>query len=242
MKVTEQHHPPFHYLFNSDVVDQDLTLFDDMPYTGISDGTRNTNGRGTVYFRSLNKPSGNINVVVKKYQRGGMIRHFNKSLYWHNHYRQSRVWLEFGLLVNMTSMGLPVPIPVAGMTQRKFPLCYESTIVTKEIENAVTLADRLKQGSVDYNLWRRIGETIKRFHAANIYHADLNASNILLADNGNVYLIDFDKGQLMSTDQGAWKKGNLDRLLRSLQKYRRVDDQFQFSVDNWHCLLSGYEQ
>ncbi len=240
--IAEHHDAPNHYLFNNELVSEDPTLFDQIPASVVSNSN---NGRGTVYFRSLPTQAGNCNVVVKQYRRGGMVRHFNKNLYWHGHYSQSRAWLEFKLLVKMTVLGLPVPTPVAARAKRTFLHLYESTIITQEIEQSETLADCLKQHSgqsVDHALWQKTGETIKRFHTANIYHADLNASNILISGNDQIYLIDFDKGQLLPDNRTNWKRGNLDRLQRSLLKYQRNNDNFQYSTEHWNSLLAGYER
>ena len=239
--IAEHHDAPNHYLFNNELVSEDPSLFDQIPASVVS----NNNGRGTVYFRSLPTQAGNCNVVVKQYRRGGMVRHFNKNLYWHGHHSQSRAWLEFKLLIKMTAMGLPVPTPVAARAKRTFLHLYESTIITQEIEQSKTLADCLKQHPdqpVDHTLWQNTGETIKRFHTANIYHADLNASNILIGGNDQVYLIDFDKGQLLPDNRTNWKRDNLHRLQRSLLKYQRNNDQFQYSTEHWNSLLAGYER
>ena len=239
--IAEHHDAPNHYLFNNELVSEDPSLFDQIPASVVS----NNNGRGTVYFRSLPTQAGNCNVVVKQYRRGGMVRHFNKNLYWHGHHSQSRAWLEFKLLIKMTAMGLPVPTPVAARAKRTFLHLYESTIITQEIEQSKTLADCLKLHSdqpVDHTLWQNTGETIKRFHTANIYHADLNASNILIGGNDQVYLIDFDKGQLLPDNRTNWKRDNLHRLQRSLLKYQRNNDQFQYSTEHWNSLLAGYER
>lgn len=247
MNVTEYHNAPAHYLLNADLVDNDvvnndLSLFDTMPASGAA---HNDNGRGTVYYKSLSTHAGNINVVVKQYRRGGLVRHLNKNLYWHSHYDQSRAWLEFELLVKMTTMGLPVPMPVAGRAEKKFLQWHQATIITREIEQSVTLADCLKQRAADagdHSVWNKVGETIKRFHSASIFHADLNASNILVTQNDEIYLIDFDKGRYLPASKTDWKTSNLDRLQRSLLKYQGLNDHFQYSGENWAALIAGYER
>lgn len=47
-----------------------------------------------------------------------------------------------------------------------------------------------------------------------VHHADLNAHNILLADDGAVYVLDFDRGRIRA--RGAWENNVLARLHRSL--------------------------
>ena len=38
-----------------------------------------------------------------------------------------------------------------------------------------------------------VGKTIKKFHEKAIYHPDLNVENIMIDDDENVFLLDFDK-------------------------------------------------
>jgi 3-deoxy-D-manno-octulosonic acid kinase len=49
-----------------------------------------------------------------------------------------------------------------------------------------------------------------------VQHADLNAHNIMLGENGEVWLLDFDRGRLRTP--GSWRGRVLDRLARSLAK------------------------
>ena len=93
----------------------------------------------------------------------------------------------------------------------------------------------------EHHHWSLVGATIKRFHNENIYHADLNAHNILLS-NERIYLIDFDKGQKMSsTASSAWKQDNLARLQRSLNKLQQQKS-IKFSEGDWQQLLLAYQK
>jgi 3-deoxy-D-manno-octulosonic acid kinase len=85
-----------------------------------------------------------------------------------------------------------------------------------------------------------IGACLCRFHEEGVYHADLNARNILLSDSGRVYLIDFDRGALRSPSN-SWRRANLERLKRSLEKFRRQERHFAFDDEDWKALLRGYE-
>ena len=80
--------------------------------------------------------------------------------------------------------------------------------------------------------WREIGVCIRRFHASGVWHADLNAHNILMDRVGGIWLIDFDRGERRK--HGAWGQGNLARLQRSLRKLGYDDAQ------TWQALLQGY--
>ena len=69
--------------------------------------------------------------------------------------------------------------------------------------------------------------------------ADLNAHNILIQSNEKIFLIDFDKGRLLSQGN-AWKTKNLMRLRRSLLKLRRLNPSLHFSDEDFGSLVSGY--
>ena len=68
-------------------------------------------------------------------------------------------------------------------------------------------------------------------------HHDLNASNILLGLE-QIYLIDFDKGQRVSSSgEASWKEVHLRRLRRSLDKLLEAGE----GVDeSWARLKDGY--
>jgi 3-deoxy-D-manno-octulosonic acid kinase len=89
--------------------------------------------------------------------------------------------------------------------------------------------------------WSEVGRVIARFHRNAVYHADLNARNILLNSAGQVFLIDFDKGRIRPRHRHRWAPSNLKRLLRSLNKCKRLNPRLCFSEADWACLLEGYE-
>jgi 3-deoxy-D-manno-octulosonic acid kinase len=247
MAVAELHEAGKHYLFNTDCVDPDTTLFEQPPSNTVTD----QQGRGTVYFKTINSRGQPLSIVIKHYQRGGLVRYFNRQLYLHRHHQHTRVWREFRLLLALKELGLPVPLPLAGLAQMKFPGCYTSAIITQEIKHSATLAEHLQRpqrlstaNTVADTLWHKIGTVLKRFHNASVYHADLNASNILVTDDDDIYLIDFDKGAIKSTPSSTpptdWRADNLQRLQRSLLKFRNNNDQFNYAEANWRSLMQGY--
>jgi 3-deoxy-D-manno-octulosonic acid kinase len=86
-------------------------------------------------------------------------------------------------------------------------------------------------------VWRQTGECIRRFHDAGVYHADLNARNILLDVHFKVWLIDFDRAKTIAAGSRKFE-ANLSRLLRSLQKvWPRENNDL---VKCWDSLMAGY--
>lgn len=84
-----------------------------------------------------------------------------------------------------------------------------------------------------------VGALVARFHRAGIWHADLNAHNVLVTPDG-LYLIDFDRGRLR-TPATAWQQANLQRLRRSLLKIGAAEKgEATFEKDIWQPLLYRY--
>jgi 3-deoxy-D-manno-octulosonic acid kinase len=139
----------------------------------------------------------------------------------------------------MKGLGLPVPDAVAARVETSL-LCYRADLITVEIENIKTLSDALTSGALSDETWKKIGFCVKSFHLHDVYHADLNARNILIEETGRVYLIDFDNSYVR-TGSKTWKTANLARLKRSLLKFKGNTDGFNFSDPDWLALLEGYE-
>ncbi len=193
-----------------------------------------SHGRGETLF--VSHPEGDW--VLRHYRRGGLIARLTEDLYIYTGLAATRVWREFELLNQMHEQGLPVPRAVAGrVTQHG--LCYRADILIDRIEGAQDLVAMLKQAPLPPANWQQIGKVIRLFHQRGIWHADLNAHNILLDHEGKVFLIDFDRGSRRQPD-ADWHQHNLDRLYRSLQKEQGLDPQLHWSTDDWQALLEGY--
>lgn len=192
-------------------------------------------GRGSSYFHSIEGQ----NRVLRHYRRGGLIGRILHDQYFGQSLSRSRSWQEWHLLEMLFSEGFPVPRPVAAGVKKSF-LFYRADLVTIQIPEVETLAAALNVGELDIASWFSIGECIRRFHDRGVYHADLNAHNILLNRAGEVFLLDFDRGKIRR--DGSWKQSNLKRLRRSLKKLGCQDEDFTFTDKAWQSLMSGYCQ
>ena len=192
-------------------------------------------GRAQVsYFSHQDKT-----LVLKHYYRGGLVASFLKDQYLGINVENTRSFKEWRLLKQLRDFDLPVPEAVAARAV-KGPGYFRGDLITEKIEDTRTLADVLGSAQLDAASWQRIGACIKQFHAHDVYHADLNARNILLTADGQVYLIDFDNSYIRSGSD-AWKQANLARLHRSLMKFKNNQPGFNFIDDDWSSLLKGYQ-
>ena len=191
-------------------------------------------GRAQVsYFSHQDK-----SLVLKHYYRGGLVASFLKDQYLGFDVEKTRSFKEWRLLKQLRDFDLPVPEAVAARAVKGAGY-FRADLITEKIEDARTLADVLGSKKLDAASWQQVGACIKQFHAHDVYHADLNARNILLAA-GQVYLIDFDNSYIRSGSD-AWKQANLARLHRSLMKFKNNQSIFNFEEDDWSSLLEGYQ-
>jgi len=191
-------------------------------------------GRGTTFFIQHQGQD----FVLRHYQRGGLVARISNEKYFWLGLRFTRPWREWNLLVKMQERGLPVPIPAAIKAERK-GLLYKADIMMHRIPHSRTLMHILMTEELAEGYWITIGSVIRRFHEQGVYHADLNANNILLDEGGRCYLIDFDRCD-MRKPKLKWQKENLLRLKRSLNKISANEEVFHFSEMNWRSLLRGY--
>jgi 3-deoxy-D-manno-octulosonic acid kinase len=190
-------------------------------------------GRGGVPFIVL--PVGTC--ALRHYRRGGLVARLVADRYLWTGAERTRAFREFRLLARLADAGLPVAQPVAARYLRR-GLAYRADLLTRRIDGARTLARALADHGVDDLLAARIGETIACFHVAGAWHADLNASNIMLDAASKVWLIDFDRGRLRPP-RAAWQQANLARLRRSIAKLG-LDRAAGFEQQFWMPLVDAH--
>ena len=169
--------------------------------------------------------------ILRHFRRGGLIGRWVQNRYLFLGESRTRSVREFRLLVELVERGLPVPQPVLAGWRRRGAF-YSADILTRQVATARTLAEYLDEGR-EVLPWRRIGGTLAQFHHEGVFHADLNAHNILLDGAGKIWLIDFDRGRLRRP-RLAWQNANLQRLRRSLVKLGGFDK------TGWTALVEAY--
>lgn len=241
-------------LYDADIIAEPTVQLFDGDYHTKQDAQQNNSsssavpgiGRARVVYFSLDNKEDTKTLVLKHYYRGGAVASISKDKYLGRNVVKSRAFREWRLLKKMRELGLPVPVPVAAHMQKGW-LAYRADLITEKIENSVTLADVITEKTLPAEQWQHIGACIKAFHQNYIYHADLNARNILLVPLSApsevsldaVYLIDFDNSGFRVTSE-SWKMANLARLKRSLLKFKN-NFSARFSEGDWNQLLKGYK-
>lgn len=190
-------------------------------------------GRGEAWFIQAQ----HAQYVLRHYRRGGLMANLSADRYVWSGLLRTRAWREYLLLVELQHAGLPVPRPLAARVLRHGWL-YTADLLTQRIPDSQPLSRILAERPLDNTLWQSLGKLIRAFHLRDVYHADLNAHNILLDSGNRLYLIDFDKSRI---DQDtSWHNQNLHRLYRSLLKLQSQQKNFHFSAADWQAFLTGY--
>lgn len=193
-------------------------------------------GRASVSFIQ----TGTQRWVLRHYRRGGLMAKLLRDEYFWWGAHRTRCFAEWRLLAELIRLGLPVPAPVAARYVRT-GWFYRADLITEELPRSLTLAKAISTpgAAPAKSRWCAVGETIARFHAHGVHHADLNANNILLGEQDSaVYVLDFDRGRIRT--RGAWEEQVLARLKRSLAKIQAAQPAAVFGDPQWCWFLEGY--
>ena len=199
----------------------------------ILTGSLRSSGRGNTMF------VGNVprQFVLRHYVRGGLLGKVVRDTYVFSGENLTRSFLEWRLLDKLAANNMNVPRPAAARFCRRGTF-YTADLITVRIPDVVSLSQYIADEERDEEFWHSVGASIWKFHQAGVYHADMNAYNVQVDKDGDIWMLDFDKGSLKSP--GGWQQETLGRLHRSLQKVLGLDPKLHFRAANWKQLLEGY--
>ncbi len=196
-------------------------------------GSLRSGGRGNTMF------VGNVprQFVLRHYQRGGLLGKLVRDTYIFSGEDLTRSFMEWRLLDKLAANNMNVPRPAAARFRRRGTF-YTADLITVRIPDVVSLSQYIAVQDRDEAFWQSVGAAIWKFHEAGVYHADMNAYNVQVDKDGDIWMLDFDKGALKSP--GPWQQETLSRLHRSLRKVLDLDPRLHFRAVNWEQLLQGY--
>jgi len=193
-------------------------------------------GRATAWFFKHD----NLTAVLRHYWRGGLVGKVLSDQYLYPGLEGTRVYKEFSLMIKLIEFGLNVPKPIAAKVSQS-GLIYRGDIITQAISGAKSLLDILIERPLNSSELENIANTIAQFHKKGVYHADLNINNILFNEKDDVYIIDFDRGEIKQPN-AQWQQANIARLARSFLKEQGRNNNFYWQSNDWETLHTLYKQ
>ena len=186
-------------------------------------------GRGALKVIAI-PGEANERIVIRHFQRGGMIRKLIPDLYCGASRPLQELWVGY----RAREKGVPFADIVAACHTKIFGKLHRGDLATREIKDgkdlAAYLADLGQPLTREKVLEKRkvikvAGELVRVMHEAGIFHGDLNLKNIILqttsSQNIKGFLIDFDKSFIRSPLKGKQRIRNLLRLNRSAEKFKK---------------------
>ncbi len=157
-----------------------------------------------------------VEVVIKQYLRGGILRHFVREHY--IHLGSFRPTAEYRILEFASNAGVRVPEPVGYAVQGS--LLYRAWLVTKKIPEPVNFIRLCRsQENRALALMPFIMDNIRLLIENRIWHVDLHPGNILIDENDRNHLIDFDKARIFSGSRTRLADKYCRRWERAVKKY-----------------------
>src|SRR3954452_12147323 len=199
-------------------------------------------GRAPVF--GVNLPGSCGRVVVRHNMRGGWVAKISKDLF----VLPTRGFRELLASLRLRASGVSTPEVIAYVSYPLNVFLRRSDVATREIPNGHDLSVALAEVT-DHDhrvmVLDAVVKLLKSLTHAGAHHQDLNLKNVLLtAGSGpglDAHVLDVDRVQFSSPGSPLVSKANLDRLIRSLRKWRDNEGLPFSAEDEEHLRLKSVE-
>jgi len=204
----------YHFGFYLNLTDSQLRTLTGLFHHPGPSGVPVLGGRTSLTPAQLN---GIGSVVIKHYRRGGLMRYFIKQRYLK--LGKTRAQIEFKLLQVVRNLGINAPEPVA--YAHRGCIFYRAWLVSRAIKHPLSLAllslkDEKKTRQAMESVIGQISVLIQN----GILHVDLHPGNIVVDGAGQIFIVDFDKGQIHHSSTEKLRNRYLTRWQRAVTKHR----------------------
>jgi len=199
-------------------------------------------GRAPVFAVTL--PGNCGRVVVRHNMRGGWAAKISKDLF----VLPTRGFHELIASLRLRASGVSTPEVLAYVSYSKNIVLRRSDVATREIPNGHDLSVALTKVT-DHNhrvmVLDAVAKLLRALTQAGAHHQDLYLKNVLLtAGEGpdlDAHVLDVDRVRFSSPSSPLVAKANLDRLIRSLRKWRDLHDLPYSAEDEEYLRLRSVE-
>jgi hypothetical protein len=199
-------------------------------------------GRAPVF--AVNLPGSCGRVVIRHNMRGGWMARINTDLF----LLPTRGFRELLASLRLRASGVSTPEVVAYVSYPKNWILRRSDVATREIANGHDLSIALLKVTDHAHrvmVLDAIAKLLRALTHAGAHHPDLNLKNVLLtAGEGeglDAYVLDVDRVRFSSPGSPLVAKANLDRLIRSLRKWRDTEGLPYSAEDEEYLRLRSIE-
>jgi 3-deoxy-D-manno-octulosonic acid kinase len=156
-------------------------------------------------------------VAIKSYYRGGWMRYLIKRRYLK--LGKTRAQIEFELLQVVRNLGIKAPEPIA--YAHRGSIFYQAWLVSRAIKQPLSLALlSLKDEKKTRQAMESVVGQISLLIQNGILHVDLHPGNIVVDGTGQIFIVDFDKGQIHHRSTEKLRSRYLTRWQRAVTKHR----------------------
>lgn len=156
-------------------------------------------------------------VAIKSYSRGGWMRYLIKQRYLK--LGKTRAQIEFELLQVVRNLGINAPEPVS--YAHRGCIFYQAWLVSRAIKHPLSLALlSLKDEKKTRQAMESVIGQISLLIQNGILHVDLHPGNIVADGAGQIFIVDFDKGQIHHGSREKLRNRYLTRWQRAVTKHR----------------------
>ncbi len=199
-------------------------------------------GRAPVF--AVNLPGECGRVVVRHNMRGGWAAKISSDLF----VLPTRGYRELIASLRLRAGGVSTPEVIAYVTYPTSLILRRSDVATREIPNGHDLSVALAKVTDHVHRVMVLDAVVKLLRSlthAGAHHQDLNLKNVLLtAGEGpdlDAHILDVDRVRFSSPGSPLVAKANLDRLIRSLRKWRDLYELPYSAEDEEYLRLRSVE-
>ncbi len=155
-------------------------------------------------------------VFVKRYTHGGLLRSITGGRFLNIGPSRSRS--EFLMLEHVRSLGINAPRPLVYVT--KGNVFYNTWLVMEELPDTRTLVEvSVNEPDALDDCMARLAHHLRTLVTHKVFHVDLHPGNVLVAKDGAVYIVDFDKAHTYRGSKAQLREQYLRRWRRAVIKH-----------------------